>query len=63
MKKVDSQRLGHFSTVKKVNVSLQTKIRILEFTGMTLVKNGSETWVLWKREEDLLNVSSATVYG
>ena len=51
---------GVFSQLKKVckksKISLQTKSRILEATVMTVVKYGSETWVLRKVDEDLLDV-------
>ena len=51
---------GVFSQLKKVwknrKISLQTKIRILEATVMTVVKYGSEAWVLQKADEDLLDV-------
>ena len=50
---------GVFS-VKKVwknrKISLQTKIRILEATVMTVVKYGSEAWVLRKAGENLLDI-------
>ena len=39
-----------------MKVSLQTKIRILEVTVMTLVKYGSESWVLQKAEKNLPDV-------
>ena len=49
-----------FSQLKKVwknrKISLQTKIRILEATVMTVVKYGSEAWGLRKADENLLNV-------
>ena len=41
---------------KNRKISLQTKIRILEATVMTVVKYGSEAWVLRKADEDLLDV-------
>ena len=48
-----------FSQLKKVwnnrKPSLQTKIRILEATMMTAVKNGSEAWAPQKAHEDLLD--------
>ena len=51
---------GVFSQLKKVwknrNISLHTKIRILETTVMTAVKYGSETWALRKADENLLDV-------
>ena len=37
-------------------MSLQTKIIILEATGMTVVKYGSEAWALRKTDENLLDV-------
>ena len=46
---------GIFSQLKKVwkngNISLQTKIRILEATVMTVVKYGSVAWVLRKADK------------
>ena len=49
-----------FFTIKKkfgrTEINLQTKIRILEGTVMKVVKYGSETWVLQKADEDLLDV-------
>ena len=51
---------GVFSQLKKVwknrKISLQTKIRILEATVMTVVKYGSEAWALRKSDENLLGV-------
>ena len=51
---------GVFFTFKKVwksrKISLQTKIRILEATVMTVVKYGSEAWALRTADEDLLDV-------
>ena len=51
---------GSFSQFKKVwknrKISLQTKIRILKATLMTVVKYGSEAWALRKTDEDLLDV-------
>ena len=51
---------GVFSQLKKVwknrKISLQTKIRILEATVMTVVKYGSEAWTLRKADENLLDV-------
>ena len=51
---------GVFSQLKKVwknrKISLQTKIRILEATVMTVVKYGSEAWTLQKADENLLDV-------
>ena len=51
---------GVFSQLKKVRknrkISLQTKIRILEATVMTVVQYGSEAWALRKLEENLLDV-------
>ena len=51
---------GVFSQLKKVwknrKISLQTKVRILEATVMTVVKYGSEAWVLRKADEYLLDV-------
>ena len=51
---------GVSSQLKKVwkneKISLQTKIRILEATVMTVVKYGSEAWALQKADENLLNV-------
>ena len=48
-----------FSQLKKVwknrKTSVQTKIRILEATVMTVVKYGSEAWVLRKADENLLD--------
>ena len=37
-------------------ISLQTNIRILEATVMTVVKYGSEAWALRKADENLLDV-------
>ena len=52
---------GVFSQLKKVcknrKIGVQTKIRILEATVMTVVKYGSESWVLQKEDKDLLDVS------
>jgi hypothetical protein len=52
---------GVFSLLKKVSkswkISLQIKIRIMEGTMMTVVKYGSEAWVLQKVYKDLLDVS------
>ena len=49
-----------FSQLKKVRKngkkSLQTKVRILEATVMTVVKYGSEAWALRKTDENLLDV-------
>ena len=49
-----------FNSLKKVwenrKISLQTKIRILEATVMTVVKYGSEAWALRKADENLLDV-------
>ena len=49
-----------FSQLKKVwknrKISMQTKIRILEATAMTVVKYGSEAWALQKADENLLDV-------
>ena len=51
---------GVFLQLKKVwknrKISLQTKIRVLEATVMTVVKYGSETWALQKADENLLDV-------
>ena len=51
---------GVFSQLKKVwknrKISLQTKIRILEATVMTVVKYGSEAWTLRKADGNLLDV-------
>ena len=51
---------GVFSQLKKVwknrKISLQTQIRILEATVMTVVKYGSEAWTLRKADENLLDV-------
>ena len=51
---------GVFFAIKKVwknrKISLQTKIRILEGTVMTVVKYGSEAWALRKTDGDLLDV-------
>jgi hypothetical protein len=51
---------GVFSQLKKVwknrKINLETKIRILEATVMTVVKYGSEAWALQKTDEDLLDV-------
>ena len=41
---------------KNRKISLQTKIRILEATVITVVKHGSEAWALRKTDEDLLDV-------
>ena len=47
---------GVFSLLKKVwknsKISLKNRIRILEDMGMTVVKYGSEVWVLRKADED-----------
>jgi len=43
-------------TVVAAKKSLQTKIRILEATVMTVVKYGSEAWALRKEDENLLDV-------
>ena len=61
MLKVEYLRLRvFFSQLKKVwknrKISLQTKIRILEATVMTVVKYGSEAWALRKADENLLDV-------
>ena len=49
-----------FSPLKRVwtnrKIILQTKIRILEATVITVVKNGSEAWAHRKADEDLLDV-------
>ena len=51
---------GVFSQLKKVwkirKICLQTKIRILEATVMTVVKYSSEAWALRKADENLLDV-------
>ena len=51
---------GVFSQLKKVwkywKTVLQTKVRILEATVMTVVKYGSEAWAIRKANEDLLDV-------
>jgi hypothetical protein len=51
---------GFFSQLKRVwknrKISMQTKIRILEATVMTVVKYGSEAWALRKEYEDLLDI-------
>ena len=51
---------GVFSPLKKVwknrKINLQTKIRTLEASVMTVVKCGSEAWALRKVDEDLLEV-------
>ena len=41
---------------KRVEISLRTTIRILEVAGMTVVTYGygSEAWMFWGTEEDLL---------
>ena len=59
--KVEKPRLRlFFSHLKNVwtnrEISLQTKIRILEATVMTVVKYGSEAWGLRKADEDLLDI-------
>ena len=55
-----SKAQGVFFTVKNVwknrKISLQTKIRILEATVMTVVKYVSEAWALQKADENLLDV-------
>jgi hypothetical protein len=49
-----------FSHLKKVwkirKISLRTRIRTLEATLRTVVKYGSEAWVIRKTEENLLDV-------
>ena len=51
---------GVYSQLKKVwknrNITLQTRIKILEVTVMTVAKYGSEAWVLRKADEYLLDV-------
>ena len=51
---------GVFSQLKQVwesrKISLQTKIRILEATMMTVVKYGSEAWLFRKADEALQDV-------
>ena len=51
---------GAFSQLKYVwknrKISLQTKFRIVEATVMTVVKYGSEAWMLRNADEDLLDV-------
>jgi len=51
---------GCFHSWKKVpenrKISLQTKIRVLEATKMTVVKYGSEVRALRKMKEDLLDL-------
>ena len=51
---------GIFSQLKKIcknrKISLQTNIRMLEATVMTVVKYGSEAWALRKVDENLLDV-------
>ena len=58
---------GVFSQLIKVwknrKISLQTKIRILEATEMTVVKYGSEAWALRKADEILLDVFQRTCLG
>ena len=41
---------------KNRKISLQSKIRIFEGTVMTVVKYGSEAWMVRKADEDLLDV-------
>ena len=57
---------GVFSQLKNVwknrKISLQTKIRILEATVMTVVKYGFEAWVLRKADEDLPDVTREMAY-
>ena len=59
---------GIFFKLKKAwknrRISLKNKIRILDATVMTMVKNISEAWALQKTEDDLWRMfSKETAYG